>query len=87
MFPLTCLFFKLHAHAQGAKVMALSSVVTGKEVESDAIALHRELECEYLSLYLSIYLLFFTPLTLCLALLFLLNVQIEMSSAETENKH
>ncbi|KAA8584390.1 hypothetical protein FQN60_008175 [Etheostoma spectabile] len=35
---------ELHAHAQGAKVMALSSVVTGKEVESDAIALHRELE-------------------------------------------
>ncbi|XP_028456669.1 laminin subunit gamma-3-like [Perca flavescens] len=35
---------ELHAHAQGAKVMALSSVVTGKEVESEAIALHRELE-------------------------------------------
>ncbi|XP_031173603.1 laminin subunit gamma-3 [Sander lucioperca] len=35
---------ELHAHVQGAKVMALSSVVTGKEVESDTIALHRELE-------------------------------------------
>lgn len=36
---------ELQAHAcKGAKVMALSSVVTGKEVESDAITLHRELQ-------------------------------------------
>lgn len=35
---------ELQARAEGAKVMALSSVVTGKEVESDTIALHRELE-------------------------------------------
>ncbi|XP_073334366.1 laminin subunit gamma-3 [Pagrus major] len=35
---------ELQARAQEAKVVALSSVVTGKEVESDAIALHRELE-------------------------------------------
>ncbi|XP_040915110.1 laminin subunit gamma-3 isoform X1 [Toxotes jaculatrix] len=34
---------ELQAHTQGAKVMALSSVVSGKEVESEAIALHREL--------------------------------------------
>ncbi|KAL6096645.1 lamc3 [Pungitius sinensis] len=32
------------ARAEGAKVVALSSVVTGKEVESDAIALQRELQ-------------------------------------------
>lgn len=89
----TCLFFKLQAHAQGAKVVALSSVVTGKEVESDAIALHRELECESLSLHLSILFLFATLFTVCLALLCLLNIQlnystqIEMSGAETENKH
>lgn len=49
MFYPTCLFLKLQARAQGAKVMALSSVVTGKEVESDAIALHRKLERESLS--------------------------------------
>ncbi|XP_060916773.1 laminin subunit gamma-3 [Labrus mixtus] len=35
---------KLHARTEGAKVMALSSVVAGKEMESDAITLHRELE-------------------------------------------
>uniref|UniRef100_UPI0037E9A314 laminin subunit gamma-3 n=1 Tax=Semicossyphus pulcher TaxID=241346 RepID=UPI0037E9A314 len=35
---------KLQAHTQGAKVVALSSVVTGKQMESDAIALHRDLE-------------------------------------------
>lgn len=35
---------KLQAHAQEAKVAALSSVVTGKEVESEAIALHKQLE-------------------------------------------
>ncbi|XP_044031394.1 laminin subunit gamma-3 [Siniperca chuatsi] len=35
---------ELQARVHGAKVIALSSVVTGKEVESDAIALHRELE-------------------------------------------
>ncbi|XP_071322534.1 laminin subunit gamma-3 [Trachinotus anak] len=34
---------ELQARAQRAKVMALSSVVAGKEVESEAIALHREL--------------------------------------------
>ncbi|XP_013862069.1 laminin subunit gamma-3 [Austrofundulus limnaeus] len=34
----------LQAHAQEAKVVALSSVVTGKEVESDANALHRKAE-------------------------------------------
>lgn len=82
MFHPLCLFLKLQAHAQGAKVVALSSVVAGKEVESEAIALHRELESESLS---SLF------LTACLAL-FLLNVQlnystqIEMSSTETENK-
>ncbi|KAF3849317.1 hypothetical protein F7725_015814, partial [Dissostichus mawsoni] len=35
---------ELRAHAQGSKVMALTSVVRGKEVESEAIALHRELQ-------------------------------------------
>nr|XP_040053897.1 laminin subunit gamma-3 isoform X2 [Gasterosteus aculeatus aculeatus] len=35
---------EMQADAEGAKVAALSSVVTGKEVESDAIALHRELQ-------------------------------------------
>ncbi|XP_075954415.1 laminin subunit gamma-3 [Anarhichas minor] len=35
---------ELQAHARGAKLTALSSVVTGKGVESDAIALHREVE-------------------------------------------
>ncbi|XP_068430777.1 laminin subunit gamma-3 [Clinocottus analis] len=35
---------QMRAHAQGSKVAALSSVVTGKEVESEAIALHRELQ-------------------------------------------
>ncbi|XP_023279771.1 laminin subunit gamma-3 [Seriola lalandi dorsalis] len=34
---------QLQAQAQGAKVVALSAVVSGKEVESEAIALHREL--------------------------------------------
>ncbi|KAM8829151.1 laminin subunit gamma-3 isoform 2-T2 [Spinachia spinachia] len=34
----------MRAHAEGAKVVALSSVVTGKEVESDAMALRRELQ-------------------------------------------
>nr|XP_046224234.1 laminin subunit gamma-3-like [Oncorhynchus gorbuscha]XP_046224235.1 laminin subunit gamma-3-like [Oncorhynchus gorbuscha] len=36
--------YKLTAHAQGSKVLALSSVVTGKEMESEVIALRRELE-------------------------------------------
>uniref|UniRef100_UPI003AAB3729 laminin subunit gamma-3 n=1 Tax=Centroberyx gerrardi TaxID=166262 RepID=UPI003AAB3729 len=36
--------YELKAHAEGAKVMALSSVVAVKEVESEAITLHRELE-------------------------------------------
>jgi len=44
--------FKLQARAQGSKVTALSSVVAGKEVESDAIVLHRGLERE--SLYHSL---------------------------------
>ncbi|XP_053267613.1 laminin subunit gamma-3 [Pleuronectes platessa] len=35
---------ELRARAQGAKVLALSSVVAGKEMESEAISLHRELE-------------------------------------------
>ncbi|XP_076613354.1 laminin subunit gamma-3 [Chaetodon auriga] len=35
---------ELQARAQGAKAVALSSVVAGKEVESEAIALHRNLE-------------------------------------------
>ncbi|XP_053709504.1 laminin subunit gamma-3 isoform X1 [Synchiropus splendidus] len=35
---------KLQAHTQGAKVIALSSVVAGKEAESEVITLHRELE-------------------------------------------
>ncbi|XP_028274254.1 laminin subunit gamma-3 [Parambassis ranga] len=35
---------KLQGQAQGAKVAALSSVVAGKEVESEAIALNRQLE-------------------------------------------
>ncbi|XP_029371382.1 laminin subunit gamma-3 isoform X2 [Echeneis naucrates] len=33
---------ELQAQAQGAKVLALSAVVAGKEVESEAITLHRE---------------------------------------------
>ncbi|XP_029921853.1 laminin subunit gamma-3 isoform X2 [Myripristis murdjan] len=36
--------YELNAHAQGAKVTALSSVVAVKKVESEAITLHRELE-------------------------------------------
>lgn len=88
-----CLFLKLQAHAQGAKVVALSSVVTGKKVESETIVLHRELESEFLSFYLSNLFIFFTLFAVCLALLFLLSSQlnyssqIEMSSTETENKH
>ncbi|XP_068615316.1 laminin subunit gamma-3-like, partial [Brachionichthys hirsutus] len=35
---------ELQAHTQGSKVTALSSVVTGKEVESGAMALHREID-------------------------------------------
>ncbi|XP_068190889.1 laminin subunit gamma-3 [Antennarius striatus] len=35
---------ELRARTQGSKVTALSSVVTGKEVESDAMALHREVD-------------------------------------------
>lgn len=35
---------KLQTQAHGAKVVTLSSVVTGKEVESEAISLHRQLE-------------------------------------------
>ncbi|XP_056158054.1 laminin subunit gamma-3-like, partial [Lampris incognitus] len=35
---------ELKAHAQEAMAMALSSVVTAKEVESEVISLHRELE-------------------------------------------
>ncbi|XP_069024859.1 laminin subunit gamma-3 [Embiotoca jacksoni] len=35
---------KLRAQAQGTRAVALSSVVTGKAVESEAIALHRQLE-------------------------------------------
>ncbi|XP_047426599.1 laminin subunit gamma-3 [Mugil cephalus] len=35
---------ELRARAEGAKVMALSSVVTGKEVEAEAIALNRQIE-------------------------------------------
>ncbi|XP_061913004.1 laminin subunit gamma-3 [Entelurus aequoreus] len=34
---------ELQARAQGAKVLALTSVVAGKEVESEAISLHRDL--------------------------------------------
>lgn len=41
-------FLQLQAHTQEAKVVALSSVVTGKEVESDANALHRKAEGETL---------------------------------------
>lgn len=37
---------ELQARAEGAKVAALSAVVEGKDVESDAITLHRELDCE-----------------------------------------
>ncbi|XP_076014828.1 laminin subunit gamma-3 isoform X2 [Genypterus blacodes] len=36
--------YELNAHVQEAKVTALSSVVEGKRVESEAITLHRELE-------------------------------------------
>lgn len=36
--------YELKAHGQEAKIIALSSVVSGKEVESEAIALHRGLE-------------------------------------------
>ncbi|KAK2819369.1 hypothetical protein Q5P01_024930 [Channa striata] len=35
---------ELQSHAQGAKVVALSSVVTGKEVESEVVSLHKEVE-------------------------------------------
>ncbi|XP_067340922.1 laminin subunit gamma-3 [Channa argus] len=35
---------ELQARARGAKVVALSSVVTGKEVESEVVSLHKELE-------------------------------------------
>lgn len=45
-FTFLCPFLKLKAHGQEAKIIALSSVVSGKEVESEAIALHRGLECE-----------------------------------------
>lgn len=44
-----CLCLKLTAHAQGAKVTALSSVVAGKEVESEVIAIRRELEGDIFS--------------------------------------
>ncbi|KAM6984916.1 laminin subunit gamma-3 [Aplochiton taeniatus] len=36
--------YQLNSHAQGSKVLALSSVVKGKEVESDVITLFKELE-------------------------------------------
>ncbi|KAM4634707.1 laminin subunit gamma-3 [Polymixia lowei] len=36
--------YEMKAHSQGAKVVALSSVVAAKEVESETIALHRKLE-------------------------------------------
>ncbi|XP_042251436.1 laminin subunit gamma-3 [Thunnus maccoyii] len=35
---------ELHAHTQETKAMAVSAVVSGKEVESEAISLHRQLE-------------------------------------------
>lgn len=69
--------------------MALSSVVQGKEVESDAIVLHRQLERESLSIYL---LFVFFPLPVSCIIVFVerpadfFSTQIEMSSADTENK-
>lgn len=42
---------ELQARAEGAKVAALSAVVEGKDVESDAITLHRELDCESFFLF------------------------------------
>lgn len=64
MFSSVYLFLKLRSHAQAAKVVALSSVVTGKEVESDAISLHRELESEFffLSVLSVVLFIFFSPL-------------------------
>lgn len=51
---------QLTVQAQGSKVIALSSVVTGKEVESKAITLRRELEGDiYSILYLFPFLLFY----------------------------
>lgn len=37
---------ELQARAEGAKVAALSAVVEGKDAESDATTLHREVDCE-----------------------------------------
>lgn len=45
-----CVFLKLQARTEEATVLALSSVVAGKEVESKVITLHRELEREYPSI-------------------------------------
>lgn len=42
------LLLKLQSKAQGAEAAAVSSVVMGKEVESETITLHRELESESL---------------------------------------
>lgn len=41
-----CLFAKLKAEAQELNVLALSSVVMGKEVEAETISLYRRLESE-----------------------------------------
>lgn len=64
------LFLKFQARAEEAKVAALSAVVSGKEVESEAITLHRELGSESAS---SLFILF-TLFTVSVALLFSLKV-------------
>lgn len=38
---------EMQARAGGAKLTALSAVVEGKEVESNAITLHQEVNCEF----------------------------------------
>lgn len=52
-------FRKLRARTHEAKVIALSSVVGGKDVESQALLLHRELEREQMSF------LFFLAFCVC----------------------
>lgn len=79
------LFLQLQARAQEAKVRALSSVVEGKEVESEATTLHRELDRESLSVS------FLSPShSVCPALLFYtqpsLSTWTRVSSADSEKK-
>lgn len=50
---------ELQAGAEGAKVAALSAVVDGKDAESDAITLHREVDGE--SFFFSLWFFCFLP--------------------------